>query len=144
MRVASLAGVARRSVFALSLALTALCALPRPVRAQEAAPRYTAAQAEAGKEIFGRVCAVCHMPDLSGGPIAPPLTGTYFAGDWGGRTAAQLIAFATAEMPQTAPGSLDQDSYLRVISYILSMNGVPAADTPLTVADQGIIKIPTK
>lgn len=122
----------------------ALLAAPAVASAQEAAPQYTAAQAEAGKEIFGRVCAPCHSPDLSGGPIAPPLRGDYFAGDWGGKTVAALLAFVMEEMPQTAPGSLDQDSYLRAVSYILSMNGMQAGNTALTVGDQGIIKVSTK
>ena len=48
------------------------------------------------------------------------------------------------EMPQTAPGSLDRDSYVRVVAYILSFNGMVAGPTELTVEDPGIIRIATK
>jgi hypothetical protein len=47
-------------------------------------------------------------------------------------------------MPQTSPGSLDKESYLRLISYILEFNGLPAGATPLEEGDPGVIKIATK
>lgn len=122
----------------------ALLLLPVAAQAQEAAPHFTAAQVEAGKEVFGRVCFVCHKADLTGSEIAPPLIGSSFAGNWSGQKASQLLAFVMEEMPQTAPGSLDRDSYLRVVAYILSFNGVPTGATALTVDDPGIIRIATK
>jgi mono/diheme cytochrome c family protein len=121
----------------------ALLAAPGVVSAQ-AAPKFTAEQATAGKEVFERNCAPCHSVDLSGGPIAPPLYGGYFGQNWENRTVTQLFEFVSTEMPQTAPGSLDKDSYLRVIAYILSFNGLAAGNTPLAVGDPGVLKIPAK
>ncbi len=122
----------------------ALLLLPVAAQAQEAAPYFTAAQVEAGKEVFGRVCFVCHKADLSGTEIAPPLMGASFASNWSGQAAEELLEFVMEEMPQTAPGSLDRDSYLRVVAYILSFNGLAAGATELTVDDPGVIRIATK
>ena len=122
----------------------ALLLLPVAAQAQEAAPHFTAAQVEAGKEVFGRVCFVCHKADLSGTEIAPPLMGASFASNWSGQAAEELLEFVMEEMPQTAPGSLDRDSYLRVVAYILSFNGLAAGATELTVDDPGVIRIATK
>ena len=121
-----------------------LLLLPLSARAQESVPHFTAAQVEAGKEVFGRVCFVCHKADLSGTEIAPPLKGSSFASNWSGQAAEELLEFVMEEMPQTAPGSLDRDSYVRVVAYILSFNGMVAGPTELTVEDPGIIRIATK
>jgi mono/diheme cytochrome c family protein len=128
----------------LTLAAAALLLAPAAASAQMAPAQYTSAQAEAGKEIFARWCAVCHNPNLEGTDAAPPLSGEYFASSWGGRPAASLIAFVTENMPAVSPGSLDPESYLRVVAYILSFNGAPAGDTPLAAGDQGSVTVVAK
>ena len=122
----------------------ALVALAPTALAAQQAPQFTAEQAAAGREIFVHVCSVCHNVNLTGSEIAPPLSGAPFASNWGGQSAAKLLAFVTEEMPQTAPGSLDKESYLRVVSYILSFNGVRPGTTELTLTDPGVITVGPK
>lgn len=103
--------------------------------------QYTVAQAEMGKEVFRQSCALCHEPDLAGGDQAPPLSGAYFASSWGGSPVAGLLSFVREEMPFDSPASLDEDAYVDVISYILSVNWIPAGDTPLAMGAPGVITI---
>jgi cytochrome c len=121
--------------------VSALAALPARASAQAApsAPLYTAAQAEEGKKVFDASCAVCHGDDLAGKADAPPIAGEYFASSWGGHKVSELLEFVQGNMPFTSPGSLDEDSYLRVVAYVLSRNGVPAGETPLAKGAAGVI-----
>ena len=42
-------------------------------------------------------------------------------------------------MPFDSPASLAEAAYVDVISYILSVNGIPAGDTPLAMGAPGVI-----
>lgn len=129
----------RRLFLSLALAAT-VCAAFGGVAGQEAHPApYTAAQAEAGRETYQAICAACHMPDLVGSDDAPPLTGAYFASSWVGYPVSTLLEFVQGNMPLTVPGSLNEEEYVTVVAYLLSMNGAPAGDTPLTMGAAGVI-----
>ena len=54
---------------------------------------------------------------------------------------AGLLSFVSAEMPFDSPASLDEDAYIDVISYILSVNGIPAGEAPLAMGAPGVITI---
>lgn len=133
--VVALAVVARPSA-------TSAQAAPPPAGSAQPAALYTAAQAEAGKTIFEGLCAKCHLPDLSGKDDAPPLSGKYFASSWGGHKVSELFDFVKSNMPFDAPGTLDEQTYLNAVAYILSRNGVPAGETPLAKGDGGVIPVP--
>jgi cytochrome c len=123
--------------------LLAALAIPSLLTAQiaETASLYSAAQAEEGKTIFEQTCAECHGPDLAGKADAPPLSGPYFASSWGGHKVSELFDFVQSQMPFETPGSLDEASYLRVVAYVLSRNGVPAGVTPLAKGAAGVITV---
>ena len=95
------------------------------------APVFTAEQATAGKAAFAKVCAACHMPDLSGNNEVPPLAGMVFMDTWGTRTTKELFDYMSAEMPR---GGTPQtvDTYLALTSFILQSNGAAAGDAPFT------------
>ena len=59
--------------------------------AAQTAGSYTAAQAEAGRAVFDRSCATCHMTDLSGAFEAPELAGPNFQLAWGARPVGELF-----------------------------------------------------
>lgn len=134
---------------ALALLAATSCA-PAPARAQASSPApaparatppavaavapaglFTAEQAEAGKKVFEASCVSCHLADLTGKDDAPPLSGPYFASSWGGHKVSELVDFVRGNMPFTAPGSLSDESYVRVVAYVLSRNWAPAGDAPL-------------
>jgi mono/diheme cytochrome c family protein len=127
------------------LGAAAVAGMPVSASSQQVPlPPYMVAQADAGEEIFQQVCASCHEPDLTGGDQGPPLSDAYFASSWGGSLVADLLSFVRDEMPFDSPGSLDEDAYVDVISYILSVNGIPAGDTPLAMGAPGVITIVAK
>ena len=59
---------------------------------------YTAAQAERGKQLYGRHCARCHGDDLANS--RNPLAGDRFADHWESRTLADLFRATESEMAE--------------------------------------------
>ena len=114
---------------AAALATAGACA---QATASYATPSYTAAQAQAGETAYQSTCVTCHMPDLSGGTDGPALSGRSFAGRWDGRPVAELTGLAREHMPRTNPGVLNDRTYLAVVAYVLSKNGVLTGEAPLT------------
>ena len=133
------------SLFAAPLLALVLAgaALPHLASAQTAGGEslYAAPQAEEGKKVFDASCAMCHGADLAGQNDAPPLSGDYFASSWGGHKVSELLEFVQGNMPMTAPGSLSEETYARVVAYILSRNGLPAGDAPLAKGATGVIAV---
>ncbi len=119
---------ALRSIFSAA----AIIVLSGGVQAN-AAGAYTAAQTTSGATVYTQSCAQCHGANLQGG-AGPPLSGQTFSQAYGAGTAAPLYDFISRQMPQNAPGSLSQQQYLDVTAYVLSRNGLPAGDTPLSMA----------
>ena len=92
---------------------------------------YTPAQAEAGRAVFDRSCATCHMSDLSGAFEAPELAGPNFQLAWGARPVGELFDLVRVSMPPGQGGALGDEAYTNVIAYILQANGVPAGTQAL-------------
>ena len=96
---------------------------------------FAAEQAERGAELFTARCSGCHGAELGGGfgPQLAPL-----GSHWAGQTLGSLFRFVSSNMPYDNPGSLTQEQYLDVISFVLARNGYPAGDTAMT-ADTAVI-----
>jgi mono/diheme cytochrome c family protein len=93
---------------------------------------FTAEQVARGKGIYTRRCVDCHGSTLDNGEFGgAPLNGAYFKGHWGSGPVAGLIAYTKAKMPPDGPGSLSEQSYVDVVSYLLDMNGYPRGDKEL-------------
>jgi cytochrome c len=103
---------------------------------------YTTAQAERGERAYKVSCGYCHRDDLSGGFFddgtgrAPALAGprafnSSFGERWRDTTLGQMLIEIGTTMPQTDPGSLPPQTYLDILSYLLSKNEVPAGSTEL-------------
>jgi PQQ-dependent dehydrogenase (methanol/ethanol family) len=93
---------------------------------------YTAEQALRGAAAYAQYCVNCHGVNLQG-ESGPALTGQTLRLAYGEGTAAQLYDFISRQMPQDRPGSLTRQEYLDVTAYILSRNGFPAGNKPLTI-----------
>jgi alcohol dehydrogenase (cytochrome c) len=109
--------------------------------AQPPAPfTYTPAQAAAGREVYLKSCAGCHLPDLGGRNEASPLAGPNFINVWGRRPPRELHDYIAATMPPAGP-KLAPEAYAAVTAYILATNGMaaamPNADAPRTPASPG-------
>ncbi len=100
---------------------------------------YTQAQADRGKGLYSDACASCHGPELSGGEMAPPLSGGEFIANWDGLTVGDLFERVRISMPQNAPGSLSGQQNADILSYILSAAKFPTGATELP-KEAGILK----
>ena len=106
------------------------------VRAQNPEPRiwqgvYTAAQAERGKTSFNSSCLRCHGDKLQGN-TAPALSGDRFYTSWGNEPIASLFAKIRDTMPPNFGTSIDDQTKLDIVAYILQTNGYPAGPGELT------------
>lgn len=122
----------RTGAVLLALAFTAACASgdpeladvapvsePGPVASAAMEPTsegvFTLSQAERGEEVYADVCLECHT--------RVEFQEDAFLFAWEGSSVATLLAYLRESMPDDAPGSLPERSYVDVTAYILQMNG---------------------
>ena len=111
-------------------------------------PVYTAAQAERGKQVYDANCVTCHLADLDGsanptaGARGAPLIGTRFVQDFGESKVSALFNKMKRDMPSGRPGSLSDQEYLDVATYVLQKNNFPAGSAELTPEVADITWIP--
>jgi S-disulfanyl-L-cysteine oxidoreductase SoxD len=97
---------------------------------------YTQAQADRGFADYTRSCARCHQPDLNGTGGAPALHTTTFTENWREGYLSNLFHHIQTWMPpQNLKGSLPEQQYLDILTYILSVNEFPAGAKELTKTD---------
>ncbi len=89
---------------------------------------YTAAQASKGDADFQEKCVKCHEGDDAGGPL---LTGRVFIDRWREDNLDVLYDFIRTRMPADSRGSLNDESYLNILAYLLDSNGYRAGSAPL-------------
>lgn len=105
-----------------------------------------------GREVFNQQCATCHG-DKGGGGVGDRLVGGQ--GTLGTakpiRTVGSYWPYATTlfdyirrAMPQNAPQSLSNDDVYAVSAYLLSLNGLIAADAALDAKSLAAIKMPNR
>jgi mono/diheme cytochrome c family protein len=138
----------------IACALTVLCVAV--VAAQDDAKSrktvreavYTAAQAERGKQVYEANCVTCHLEDLEGsanptaGARGAPLVGTRFVQDFGESKVSALFNKMKRDMPSGRPGSLSDQEYLDVATYVLHKNNFPAGSAELTTEVADTVWIP--
>ena len=119
----------------LAAAVALVAGDPAPVAGQ--APGggvYAMAQAESGRAIYERECAVCHQSNLQGTFEAPQLAGETFLQFWADLSPGDLFVRIGGSMPPGQAGSLTDEAYLDVVAYLLQANGAPAGGAALTDA----------
>jgi hypothetical protein len=99
---------------------------------------FTDEQVAAGAEAFALHCAVCHGAELEGdfGPTLAPLDRFQFTD----APLSRLFDLMRTEMPFSDPGSLELETYLSILTFVLSENGYPSGDEPLSDADEAIAR----
>jgi mono/diheme cytochrome c family protein len=96
---------------------------------------YSADQAQRGQKIYEALCTRCHALDLMGGRGAgggPALKDTNFWVVWERQPVASILSKIQRTMPADSPGSLRDDDYTDVLSFILAQNKFPAGKSDLT------------
>jgi len=117
---------------------TALFAIALPSLAQsQGAPTFTAAQATEGQSAYAQNCAGCHGQSLDDGEFAPPVKGTAFTAQWGGKSVGELFTFISTKMPPSNAGALGDETYLQITAFILQSNSVPLDAKNLPGGDPG-------
>jgi mono/diheme cytochrome c family protein len=103
---------------------------------------FTAEQAKNGERTFQSRCAPCHGADLRAvDPDAPDLTDDGFKTGWVGKTVGQRFRNIRIAMPADAPGSLDTQTYVDIVAYILQFNGMPSGNQKLMPDLESLEKI---
>jgi mono/diheme cytochrome c family protein len=104
-----------------------------PATAGGTAPvSFTADQVGRGSDIYADRCVQCHGDTLDNGEFGgAPLNGKYFKQHWGGGSVAALVAYMKAKMPPDRPGSLTDQSYADLASFLLDNNDYPKGDKEL-------------
>jgi mono/diheme cytochrome c family protein len=93
---------------------------------------FTADQVGRGSDIYADRCVQCHGDTLDNGEFGgAPLNGKYFKQHWGGGSVAALVAYMKAKMPPDRPGSLTDQSYADLASFLLDANDYPKGDKEL-------------
>ena len=85
---------------------------------------FTSDQAQRGRVTFDETCSACHT--------TAEFRGRSFQSNWGRRTAYSFFRTIRSTMPDDNPGGLEEQAYLDVVSYVLSINGHDAGSAELT------------
>ena len=92
---------------------------------------FTPAQAERGRTAYALECSSCHSEDLQG-MSGPALSGQQFIDNWREDSVNRLFDYIRADMPPGARGSLSDQTYVDIITHILSLNAFPTGFEELT------------
>src|SRR5689334_15252137 len=98
---------------------------------------YTDAQAMRGEEAYAANCAKCHEGEC---PEGPPLSMMIFTERWREENLSFLFGFMKTRMPAKAEGSLAENVYLDILTYILKKNEYPSGKAELTLASLDKVK----
>ena len=122
-------------VLAAVLFLTAPLATPASAQdpAQPDPAAAAAKQVELGEQWFRAACFECHA---TGG-----LHNADFRLKWSGRSAFELVESIRSTMPESAPGSLTQGTYIAVVAYLIKTNGMPVGTSALPADSAGLATI---
>jgi mono/diheme cytochrome c family protein len=94
---------------------------------------YTTEQATKGQDIFSAACLSCHKPvEFAGEKFWKTLTG---------RPLFEFFKYVKTDMPQDNPGSLGDEDYANVISYIFTLNSMPAGQKAMPTDSATLSKI---
>ncbi len=93
---------------------------------------YTEVQAARGKTVYLEQCVECHKEDLRGDRrMTPSLVGIAFTFRWKDKKLYDFFVGMSNTMPQSAPGSLGEETYADLVAYLLSEMGYPAGKDEL-------------
>ena len=128
-----------RLVVAMFVALACVPALGLTLSAQSASGLtvwggvYSDTQAARGQTAYVAHCASCHQEDLSG--YQSILKGNRFMNEYREASLGRLFDKFKTTMPRGAAGSLSDETYIDILSYVLKSNSFPAGRQELAAAD---------
>jgi mono/diheme cytochrome c family protein len=90
---------------------------------------YTTEQATRGEGAYRDSCRACHEGADQDGP---DLKGSAFVDRWREDRLNALFTHIRTNMPGNRPGSLSESTYIDILAFLLSANGLPAGGKELT------------
>ena len=112
----------RKSLLLVTLALPGALPAQNGSAERPVSGSFSAEQAARGETVFENSCAACHEKSFH--------TGEKFMFSWKGRTLLDYFKLVKSTMPEDNPAGLPDDDYVRVIAYILKLNGyAPGSDS---------------
>ena len=102
---------------------------------------FTAAQVKRGQDVYRRACSACHLDNLKGDAVSPPLVGPTFTDRYVGSSVHDMVSALRSSMPQNAPDSLGDQGYVDLASYLLNANGNPVGATELPIDVNALMRI---
>jgi len=105
---------------------------------------YTAEQAQRGQKAYEAFCTRCHGLDLLGSRNAgsgPALKDVNFWVSWERAPLSSILSKIQRTMPYDSPGSLRDDDYTDLLSFILSKNAFPAGKSELVATGVADIRV---
>ena len=97
---------------------------------------YAADQAERGGRAYADACSLCHDTGE-----APSVVGEAFIRSWFQHDLSAPFTKIRTEMPLNDAGSLGDEVYLEILTYLLEASGFPAGDEPLSADGAALAKI---
>ena len=92
---------------------------------------YSKAQAEDGAELYATYCAHCHLPGFY----------VNLETTWEGMSVLDFYYKISGSMPADMPRTLTQSQYLKIVAWILAVNGFPSGNKPMLLNNNlGLIK----
>ncbi len=92
---------------------------------------YSESQTGHGAELYGDYCAHCHLPSFF----------TNIDSSWNGMSILDLYYKVSGSMPADKPRALTQSQYLKIVAWILAVNGFPSGNNPMLLDNNlGLIK----
>ena len=92
---------------------------------------YSKSQAEDGAELYVTYCAHCHLPGFY----------VNLETTWEGMSVLDFYYKMSGSMPADMPRILTQSQYLKIVAWILAVNGFPSGNKPMLLNNNlGLIK----
>jgi mono/diheme cytochrome c family protein len=92
---------------------------------------FNAEQAARGKGEFDQTCSRCHNLALIGSERGPAIKGPTFLAQYEKGSVADLFITIRDTMPEGGPGTLNDDTKIDILAYILQQNGYPTGSAEL-------------
>ena len=102
---------------------------------------FTDEQAARGEKTYEQECAACHLDDLLGDGIAPPLVGVPFTFRWTDLSVGDMYMAIRTTMPQGAPASLSPQGYVDIVAFMLARNDFPSGSEELPTDEDALQEI---
>ena len=106
-----------------------------------AAALFSDAQAARGDALYAENCAQCHRFDLTGGDLAPALTGPAFTLRWAPKPLSELFDYMRTQMPLNSPGGMGAQQNADMLAFLLKKSGYAAGKTDLPATTEALSRV---